>query len=319
MGFCCVDIFVKLRYDRSMERKVDLVHLENRYFERMASSLGDKTRLLKYLPEIVDTANPPHILDVGAGGGDFAHALSLLGYRVTALDVSEEAIEHIKFNYSDVETMKALANESHLLGENKYDAVVCSSILHEVFSYGDNFHKAGHYSSIERALDSFRHALKENGVLIIRDGVLPDDWEKVGAITILDADDTVVEKYLEMCPFAHGHVNHKASQHLVDLRKVAPNTWVGNYRSLMEFSYTYTWGVDSYPRETQELYGLYTLDGYADVINRNGFTVIEKYKYLQPGYVEGLKTKVALNAPDRDNKWFDSNAVWVAKKVADNI
>ena len=302
-----------------MKRKVNLVHLEERYFDRMASSLGDKTRLLRYLPEIIDTSNPPHILDVGAGSGDFSHALSLLGYKVTALDVSEEAIERIKFNYADVDTMKALANESHLLGENKYDAIVCSSILHEVFSYGDNFHKAGHYSSIPRALDSFRHALKADGVLIIRDGVLPDDWATIGALTVLDADDSVVEKYLDMCPFARGQVNHEESQHLVQLRKVAPTTWVGNYRSLLEFSYTYTWGLDSYPRETQELYALYTLDDYARVLEDNGFTVEQKYSYLQPGYVEGLKNKIRLNAPERDNKWFDSNAVWVARKTADNI
>lgn len=302
-----------------MERKVNLLHLEERYFERMASSLGDKTRLLKYLPEIVDSLNPPHVLDVGAGGGDFAHALNLLGYRVTALDVSEEAIEHIKFRYPDIETMQVLANEAHVLGENKYDAIVCSSLLHEVFSYGDNFHKAGHYSSIARALNSFHHALKENGVLLIRDGVLPDDWETIGAVTILDADDSVVEKYLDMCPFARGNVNHKETQHLVQLRKVAPCTWVGDYRSLLEFSYTYTWGLDSYPRETQELYAVYTLDEYADVLEENGFAVEMKYSYLQPGYVEGLKTKVQLNAPDRGNQWFDSNAIWVARKVADNI
>lgn len=298
-----------------MARKVKLHSLENRYFERMASSLGDKTRLLKFLPSIENPDNPPHVLDVGAGGGEFSRALADLGYQVTALDLSDEALAHISaFRYNNIDTLKALANETHLFGEDKYDAVICSSVFHEVFSYGDSVHKAGHYSSINRALESLHKALKTGGVLILRDGVLPDDGNVIGSFQLQPGhDDSVVEKYLEMCPFANGNV-HTDTGHLVKLTRVAPRTWVGNYRSIMEFAYTYTWGLDSYPRETQELYGVYTVAEYANVLTENGFKVTHSESYLQPGYPKFLAEKMTLNAPERNNVWFDSNAIWVAQK-----
>lgn len=301
-----------------VERKLGLKHLEPRYFERMAQSLGDKTRILEYLPPISDYSHPPKVLDVGAGGGEFAYKLSELGYDVTALDASNDAVEQISYKYPNIYAIRALANHTdNLLGENLYDAIICSSILHEVFSYGDDVHKAGHYSSIDRALVSFHNALKPGGTLIIRDGVLPDDWRTIGALTVLDADDSVVEEYLKTCPFAHGTINNEASRNLVELRRVAPNNWVGNYRSILEFAYTYTWGLESYPRETQELYAVYTLEQYTTVLTHHGFQVTHTESYLQPGYVHHLVNKIRLNAPDRNHKWFDSNAIWVSQKNTD--
>ena len=297
-----------------MGRITDQHHLETRYFERMASSLGDKTRLLKYIPEITDPANPPHILDVGAGGGEFANALYNLGYKVSALDANEEAIERIEYKYPDLSTIHALANHASDFGLERFDVIICSSILHEVFSYGDDVHKAGHISSLRRALQSFSKALKPGGVLLIRDGVLPDDWEAPATVQLLPGHDAeVVHKYLDMCPFANGTAYGEQGA-LVQLRQVNENTFEGNVRSVMEFAYTYTWGLGSYPRETQEIYAPLTLSGYVDLLTAEGFRVTESFSYLQPGYPANLKDKMVLKVNGADREWFDSNAVWVAYK-----
>lgn len=297
-----------------MERIVNQHHLEERYFARMASSLGDKIKIVEHLPVVTDDYSP-HILDVGAGGGNFSKVLADMGYKVTSLDANEEAIHEINYKYPNIETIHALANHASDFGKNVYDAIVCSSILHEVFSYGDDVHNVGHVSSLSRALQSFYEALKPNGVLIIRDGVLPDNWADTASLTLLEGHEaSSVSLYLSMCPFANGSA-YNAQGSLVALSDVGSKTFVGNVRSVMEFAYTYTWGLDSYPRETQELYAPLTLDEYVTLLESEKFKVTNSFSYLQPGYPENLKDKMVLTVNGEPAEWFDSNALWVAYKT----
>lgn len=296
-------------------RKLKDQTLEERYFERMASSLGDKARLVDYLPPIVDRAHPPEVLDVGAGGGEFAHILSGAGYSVTALDANQDAIDRIGYRYPDLKLVRALANHAHDMGEEVYDSVVCSSILHEVYSYGDDVHRMGHVSSISRALESFRKALKAGGRLIIRDGVKPVNWDAPVEFEMLDGhENSSVEKYLAMCPFSNGSA-YGTSGTQIQLEHVEGKRWRGNLKSAMEFAYTYTWGEDSFPRETQELYAPLTLDEYKNLLNESGFEVEETSSYLQEGYPKFLKSKIRLTQNGKEIPWPDSNAIWVARKV----
>lgn len=303
-----------MREIKNVNRQVASHNLESRYFERMAQSMGDKARILDYLPEVVAGEPAPRVLDVGAGGGEFANALAELGYDVTALDANEDAVNRIRSRFPKVTTVQLLANQATQLGAGMFDAVICSSILHEVFSYGDNVRGPGHVSSISRAFDAFHYVLKPGGVLVIRDGVLPENWEDHGSITLLDGHEPAsVFTYLDMCPFANG-VAHGDMGNAVNLTWDGKKTFKGNVRSLLEFAYTYTWGLDSYPRETQELYALKTLDEYADFLTVHGFDVELKESYLQPGYSTHLQTMMLLDVNGESNSWFDSNALWVARK-----
>jgi len=297
------------------ERLVGDLTLEERYFQRMADSLGDKTRIFQHLPPVTDPTNPPHVLDVGAGGGEFADALTQLGYKVSALDANEDAVNRLQFRYRKLEVLHALANHAQDFGANKYDAVICSSILHEVFSYGDDVHKAGHLSSLRRALQSFHAALKPGGVLIIRDGVLPDNWNHPARVQIVDKTDIpAVHEYLKLCPFANGTAYDKQG-HMVWLTETTNHWFAGNARSVMEFAYTFTWGIDSYPRETQELYGVLTLNGYKNMLTEQHYQVEQAYSYLQPGYPAHLEGKLVLEVDGQPAEWFPSNAIWVARKL----
>ncbi len=297
-----------------MERITGYHALESRYFQRMDNSAGDKSRLIKYLPPIVDPSNPPHVLDVGAGSGSFAHILSLLGYDVTALDASEDALNEIQFRYNDLHVLNALANHTHDFGKEQFDVIIASSLLHEVFSYGDDVHKAGHISSLSRALNSFKEALKPEGLLLIRDGVKPENWKESASFELLAGhENSSVNLYLEMCPFANGIAYGDAGS-LIRLTNTENSTWVGNVQSVMEFAYTYTWGLDSYPRETQELYAPLTLLEYNALLSDTGFKVEESYSYLQTGYPTNLVERMTYLVNGKPAQWPDSNAIWVSHK-----
>lgn len=283
--------------------------LEARYFERMAKSLNDKARLLEFLPPVTDSY-APRVLDVGAGGGELADTLSKFGYDVTALDTNRDALDRITERFPDVDTLNALAN--HVTDFNvTFDAIICSSILHEVYSYGDDVHRMGHVSSLGRALTAFRAVLNPGGRLLVRDGVKPDDWNKFGFVEVLNNDETAVTDYLRMCPFANGDA-YGDNGFLLGLSRVGDRKFAGTLRSCMEWSYTYNWSRESYPREAKELYGVLTLDEYAAYVEEFGFTTIHKEAYLLDGYVKGLADKVRLlDADGNERPWFNSNAIWV--------
>ena len=286
--------------------------LEERYFERMAKSLNDKARLLEYLPPVTADYSP-RVLDVGAGGGELSDVLSKMGYTVTALDTNKDALDRITERFPDVAVLNALANHVTDFGV-KFDAIICSSILHEVYSYGDDVHRMGHVSSLGRAFTAFYEVLNEGGRLLVRDGVRADDWDDFGFVEILDDDETAVTDYLRMCPFANGDAYGK-NGFLLGLSRVGDRKFAGTLRSCMEWAYTYNWSRESYPREAKELYGVLTLDDYAKYAETFGFITLHKEAYLLDGYVTGLKDKVRLlDADGNERQWFNSNAIWVYEK-----
>jgi SAM-dependent methyltransferase len=287
--------------------------LEPRYFERMAASLGDKMKIIEALPPVTETHSPT-VLDVGAGGGEFAHVLEELGYTVTALDASDDAIMRMREKFPNLTTVRMLADESARLGENIFDAVVCSSILHEVYSYGDSAHKKGDIGSLYAALAAFRKILKPGGVLVIRDGVKPTNWDQKAKLRMVPEGNTEpVRLYLEQCPFANGFIKG-ATGRMVALRRGPDDWYTGNVQSVFEFYMTYNWGLDSYPRETQELFGILTLNQYVSTLEQIGFEVTSAESWVQPGYLEHLPKKVELITHAGYNVWPDTNALWVARK-----
>jgi SAM-dependent methyltransferase len=280
----------------------------------MAASLNDKARLLPFLPPVTSDYSP-HVLDIGAGGGELAHALSELGYTVTALDANEDALRRIELAFPEISRVNALANHADDNAQETYDAIICSSILHEVYSYGDDVHRMGHLSSLHRAVEAFQRALKPNGVLLIRDGVKTDDWAEKGKIKLnFEYSPSVVSDYLTLSPFANGQAYGKQGTQ-IQLTNPAPYLYEGNNQSLMEFAYTFNWGTENYPREALELYGLLTLNEYAELVEDLGFTLTHSEAYLLPGYVEGLKGKLELtDDAGQPRSWFNSNAIWIFEK-----
>lgn len=277
------------------------------YFNRMKSSIGDKSKMIEHI------LHGP-VLDVGSGGGEFAALLMELGFKVVALDGSHEAVMHS--NALGVPTVEGFTHQvASLLPPEYFSTITCSSILHEVFSYGYGISGSQHtLASVVHSLDAFKEVLAEGGRLIIRDGVMPDNWNQMTEVLLKDPDGKrLADKYLSMIPFRG--TNHDMMRKVyLETKEGTENVLTGNMESVMEFLYTYTWGEENYGRETQELYGLFTLTEYVEFLEANGFHVTHAEEYLQEGYPLNLENKVDIMRNGTMIPFPSSNCLIVAEK-----
>lgn len=256
------------------------------YFSRMASSLGDKAKLLDRLEGF-------NVLDVGAGGGELAHAIRSTGRRAFALDGSFVAAQRMREKYGhDLTVLHGFAHEvPHMLPENYLDTIVCSSLFHEVYSYGTP--DTGPYSidALSLTLTALSSVLKPGGVFLLRDGIMPADWDKEVRMRLDENGQEFLTTYQANAPFASWQGTGPRSLRYV---RGEDGSVKCNLESAMEFLYTYTWGWESAPREMKELYGIFTQDAYCEFFNDHGFEVEASGEYVQPGYYHNLKTKAQL-------------------------
>ncbi|GAB3409641.1 hypothetical protein GCM10027515_28690 [Schumannella luteola] len=262
--------------------------LEPRYFARMAAALGDKARVLEHV-------RPGHVIDAGAGGGELAGMLATLpGVDVTALDLAEESLARLREDGRFAVEQRELGDDREPLTARPASTIVFSAVLHEVYSYA-----AEPWAAHERALAQARATLAPGGVVIIRDGVMP---ERPGEPAELRGrDDTLVEQYLALSSFAETR-----------LGRMRPGVWAGTRHAVSEALCTLTWGAASLPREALERFQLATLDGYADLLERAGLRVIHREATTQPGYREHLDA-AGWSADEPDGAWFPpTTGLWVA-------
>lgn len=272
----------------------------NTYYDRMSASLGDKTRVLPYV-------KGERVLDVGCGSGDLLDTLLCAGYDAYGLDASEESVERV----SDQSRVRhAYADEiTDVFEPESFDTIICSSVFHEVFSYGNRDGNIGRTESVESALKSIRKALVPGGRLIVRDGVEP---ASVGLFTMIVDSNEAVQKFLDYSPFNTQYRAYDFDRS-VSLYHQGGNVWEGSASSLMEFAFTYTWGSQSFEREVREFYGLFTLGGYASFVERQYFTTVSAQSYTQPGYATHLEGKVRfpeMPFPATNALWVYDKSIW---------
>ena len=237
--------------------------LEEQYFSRMASSLGDKVRLLPYV-------TPGTVMDVGAGGGELALALSELErVTVVALDTASESLERL--TDAGLATIQGdAANLGDLVDAASLDTVVFCSVLHEVYSYSPR-----RLEAVRDALEGARTALRPGGHLIIRDGVMPADPQDAAAVKVPDPD--FMAQYIARTPHPELRLEQRGER-----------LFAGTRHAVSEAIFTLNWGHAGFAREVQERYELFTREDYVRVLEGLGFTMIHSEEYVQPGYVSAL-------------------------------
>ncbi|QAY74114.1 methyltransferase domain-containing protein [Agromyces protaetiae] len=261
--------------------------LDDRYFERMAASLGDKARVIPFLVG-------RRVLDVGAGGGELARAIAGAGFAVTALDASDEAIRRLE-SLGGVEVAHGDASDAARVVGGGFDAIVCSAVLHEVYSYAPADARRG---TLDAALAMFADMLAPGGRLVIRDGVMPDDPSRPASVLLPPGRIDAFDRYAVLTPHAE----------LVLARDGARVE--GTRHQIAELLFTLTWGAETFAREAQERYQLHTLAGYAEAVAPYGLSLVHADAVTQPGYVAALADIEVRDEHGRP--WFPpTNGLWV--------
>lgn len=285
-------------------------HLEDRYFARMAAAVDEKSQIISHL-------TPGTVADIGAGGGELAVQMARHPgvAEVFAYDNSVDAIRRL---HAISEITTVFGGTERLAELAPIDNVVFSSVLHEIYSYAPSLQPYGPEASRRQAhLHALQHAvdaLAPGGRLIIRDFVLPDDPDNAAwLITPDDQADRLVYDYLERTPFSDLLVLDEVNEHMFG----------GTRRTVSEALLTLNWGEDSLPRESQERYGIATLEDYSRLVLSlsHELELVESSAFVQDGYREHLADWVCWTRTDQDDTgesidhWFpDTKALWVFQK-----
>ena len=264
------------------------------YYSRMDGSQDDKSKILQFVKE-GDT-----ILDVGAGSGVITKLLlSKAGTKVHAIDTSDSSIDHLrKLESSNPGRVYVKKADFLNMGEDKrFDVVVFSSILHEIFSYTEYNGEKFNFATIDQALKKAASLLAPGGRIIVRDGIMPTSNRRV-MIQYIDPEmKELANRYIEEFQGFDLKVVHTA------YGDVMPN------RSAAELMFTITWGRESFPREVQEWFGYYSAKDWKKQEQRlmatHCVSMIHFEEYLQPGYEEHLKDRVRLLSAPKFNRAGD--------------
>ena len=292
----------------------DRVANEANYLETMNAARSDKERMLELVAPGPDGRG--RIVEIGPGGGV---VLDLLAHRFSDADIigvelSKDVVDALARRGHDGgqrwRVVHGAAEQLAQLVPGPVHSVVFCSILHEVYSYAEPRFQLG---SIERVIRAAFAALAPGGRLVIRDGVMPPPGTRRIQLRAPDASATFD---LYVAQFEGRPIRYReVAGH--DVRTVELST-----ADAMEFLYTYVWGPASFPYEVRELYGVLPYNDYvAHLIAWCGgpdaarALEVPRPSYLQPGYREHLRDKIALtDEHDQPVELPDSNCLIAIEK-----
>lgn len=94
--------------------------------------------LRRLVQETIERQGSCHVLEVGAGHGTFTEFLLAAGARVTVTEASEASAAHLSTLYAgrdDVQVFYDRTGEDVFAKDERFDAVVCASLLHHIPDY----------------------------------------------------------------------------------------------------------------------------------------------------------------------------------------
>lgn len=298
------------------------------YFNRMLSSLGDKKRVFDYLKvsNTNGTDQNTAVVDVGCGDGSLVKALNSGGFSAVGVDASVDSVSRAV--ELGVDVLSGYADEiGGLFSDALVDNIVCSAVMHEVFSYGNKNtgYQVGRIQNVVDALDSMHQALKSGGRLIIRDGISPVDqysWiddKYPSGLVEFRAPEALVKKFLTDSPFSIFNVAEEDVDRRVSIMKGnSEGAFMASPSSMLELAFTATWGENSWEREINEFYGIFTGEELTTLAETIGFELVHFENYVQPGYIDGV-ANAGIEIIERDMNGDKApfpytNAIWVFEK-----
>ena len=281
----------------------DRLNNEEKYLSIMnASEESTKNSIIEYV-------TGQTVVDVGSGGGVLLDLLEerYPDKRIIGTDIADNVLQVLEKKRKDEGHGWTVLRHNFVDGPfpEKVDAILFSSILHEVFSYTETENGRFEIGSVTTALRNAYASLNPGGRIIIRDGVKSKVDDSVIEIRFKDPEG--MEFFRNFVRDFEGlkDIEDKKIEILEQENKVKACT---NYAR--EFLYTYTWGRQSYPHEVQEQFGYFTIEEFREFFEGLGAKIIRCDAFLEPGYVTHLSPKVELSV----ETFPDSNCIVVVEK-----
>ena len=305
-GLLTFEKSITVLYDMFGFRRDEFDRLNNE--DRYLAIMNDSEESTKNT--IIDYVTGETVVDVGSGGGVLLDLLEKRypNKRIIGTDISDNVLQVLEKKKK--EEGHGWTVRRHNFAESPFDervdAVIFSSILHEIFSYVETEHGRFEISSVKEALRNAYDSLKPGGRIIIRDGVKSPMDDSV--IEIRFKDPAGMDFFKNFVRDFQGlkDVEDKKIEIFEKENKVCACT---NYAR--EFLYTYTWGQSSYAHEVQEQFGYFTIEEFREFFTEMEAKIIRSDAFLEPGYVTHLAPKVELSVP----LFPDSNCIVVAEKL----
>lgn len=265
------------------------------------------------------------ILDVRAGSGCVADLISChrAGCHIELLETDADANSILGTKYcrdSDIQVHSPKLDyflAVKILKERliSYDTIVMSAAIHEIFSFTKWKGKFYNREIVSKIVEEAASLLSPGGKLIIRDGVLPENYYAADEFEIYGDKG-------RGCELANLAVKYaKCAERIgdplflpkvVSLDKHAVQC-SGSRAALTNLLYTITWGTIPFHRECRKLNSFFSLTDWiklADTIGKAcGLKITYMESYLQDGYVNNLDGYTSFG-----RRLPDSNCIVVLEK-----
>lgn len=273
------------------------------------------------------------IASLGAGTGKLEEDIAQIipNSEVYGLDISDQMIADINKRAKSLDIRRQEGEKvGKLIGvktdifemektfpKNSLNAVVASSDIHEFCSFLDSYSFGENTKKIIAQVASI---LKPGGILIIRDFVLPDDFDQMITLRIGEKQkmDDVDPQYFinQFVSVFKGFTHQNAIASQKDSKEIKLSV-----QDSLEILVHYSW-AKSFVDEVKEKYFYFTLDQYSktliDIFKKAGYgCAIEKaYSYKQPDYDLNVNGRIdRLDASGKPFSFPPITGVIVAKKL----
>lgn len=242
-------------------------------YNKIMSGVTDKDNVLEFIN------SDDRVLDFGCGNGaltDKFDPANYVGYDLSELMVDTARAEHPEYRFT------ATFPE----GE-KFDVVLFSSVLHEVYSYSEKS-----FEKVVEVLKDAKNALTPTGRIVIRDGFVPDDKNLIVSYKLVNPADAK--------EFLSSLVAESQFEFRVEI--TADGNLVGGQRAVNRFLNVYTWGWKSFAREKDERVNFASTSHWKRLIEQAGLNINEMRLISQDGYFDNLRKIVDLEGDRWDTK-----------------
>jgi hypothetical protein len=303
---------IRILYDALNLRKdkFDRLNNEDDYIEDMNDNTESSTKclILGYIPE-----DAKYVADIGPGGGELIDKLDnrFILSAIDGYEISDAMIKKLESRFLFNPNVNII-NKNIVYGplETKYDCIIFSSILHEIYSYTE--YEPGKrfcIENIELALHNANESLNDNGTIIIRDGVKC-------------SDDMVIMYMTKDCmlTFVNYSTDFKGNTTRIAMHLGETGDEKFPYKIEIskdyarEFMYTYTWGPEAYANEVQEQFGYYTENEFLEILKDIGYTIQYHTVVLEPGYEEHLKDSCYITDKNGNKLDYPDSTVFIVAK-----